>query len=185
MLEFARAGAAVGATPATLEKTRILAAYFRTLSDEDLRRAAVYLSGRAFPPSQRRTLGLGWSTLSKVVSSISSRDHAGGARASRARGDRRNRSPVQAWGVRGEHHHPVSAGALHAREPRRDAAGGVHPHGGGDSVDRGEVRRRAMSAAPPGDARRAVLARPQGDDRGLPRAGRRRAGDWTRCAVRR
>ncbi len=74
MLEFARAGAAVGATPATLEKTRILAAYFRTLSDEDLRRAAVYMSGRAFPPSQRRTLGLGWSTLSKVVSSISSRE---------------------------------------------------------------------------------------------------------------
>src|SRR5437899_263842 len=74
MLEFARAGAAVGATPATLEKTRILAAYFRTLSDEDLRRAAVYMSGRAFPPSQRRTLGLGWSTLSKVVSSISGRD---------------------------------------------------------------------------------------------------------------
>jgi len=74
LLEFARAGAAVGATPATLEKTRILAAYFRTLSDEDLRRAAVYMSGRAFPPSQRRTLGLGWSTLSKVVSSISSRE---------------------------------------------------------------------------------------------------------------
>jgi ATP-dependent DNA ligase I len=76
MLEFARAGAAVGATPATLEKTRILAAYLRTLSDDDLRRAAVYMSGRAFPPSQRRTLGLGWSTLSKVVSSISGRDES-------------------------------------------------------------------------------------------------------------
>jgi DNA ligase 1 len=74
MLEFSRAGAAVGATPATLEKTRILGAYFRTLSDDDLRRAAVYMSGRAFPPSQRRTLGLGWSTVSKVISSLSSRD---------------------------------------------------------------------------------------------------------------
>ena len=74
MLDFARAGAAVGGTPATLEKTRILGAYFRTLSEEDLRRAAVYMSGRAFPPSQRRTLGLGWSTLSKVVSSVSSKD---------------------------------------------------------------------------------------------------------------
>ncbi|TMC53579.1 MAG: ATP-dependent DNA ligase [Chloroflexi bacterium] len=71
MLEFARAGAAVGSTTATLEKTRVLSAYFRTLDEDDLRRAAVYLSGRAFPPSQRRTLGLGWSTLSKVVSSIS------------------------------------------------------------------------------------------------------------------
>jgi DNA ligase-1 len=74
VLDFAQAGAAVGGTPATLEKTRILGAYFRTLSEEDLRRAAVYMSGRAFPPSRRRTLGLGWSTLSKVVSSVSSKD---------------------------------------------------------------------------------------------------------------
>ena len=74
MLDFARAGAAVGSTPATLEKTRILGAYFRTLSEDDLRRAAVYMSGRAFPPSQRRTLGLGWSTVSKVISSLSTRD---------------------------------------------------------------------------------------------------------------
>ena len=73
MLEFARAGTAVGATSATLEKTRILGAYFRTLDEDDLRRAAVYMSGRAFPPSQRRTLGLGWSTLSKVITSISGR----------------------------------------------------------------------------------------------------------------
>jgi ATP-dependent DNA ligase I len=74
MLEFARAGAAVGATTATLEKRRILGAYFRTLDEDDLRRAAVYMSGRAFPPSQRRTLGLGWATLSKVITSISARD---------------------------------------------------------------------------------------------------------------
>src|SRR5215472_3921698 len=74
MLEFAQAGAAVGATPATLEKTRILGAYFRTLDEGDLRRAAVYMSGRAFPPSQRRTLGLGWQTLSKVISSVSRRE---------------------------------------------------------------------------------------------------------------
>ncbi|TMF08985.1 MAG: ATP-dependent DNA ligase [Chloroflexi bacterium] len=76
MLDFARAGAAVGATSATLEKTRILGGYFRTLDEDDLKRAAVYMSGRAFPPSQRRTLGLGWSTLSKVVSSVSRRDEA-------------------------------------------------------------------------------------------------------------
>jgi len=74
VLEFARAGAAVASTTATLEKTRVLGAYFRTLDEDDLRRAAVYMSGRAFPPSQRRTLGLGWSTLSKVVSSVSGRD---------------------------------------------------------------------------------------------------------------
>src|ERR1700694_1567625 len=74
MLDFARAAAAVGSTTATLEKTRILAAYLRSLDADDLRRAAVFMSGRAFSPSQRRTLGLGWSAVSKVVSSISDRD---------------------------------------------------------------------------------------------------------------
>jgi DNA ligase-1 len=74
MIHFAQAGAAVGSTSATLEKARILAAYLRTLDDEDLRRAAVFMSGRAFSPSKRRTLGLGWAAVSKAVSSISGRD---------------------------------------------------------------------------------------------------------------
>jgi DNA ligase 1 len=74
MLEFARAGAAVGATSATLEKTRILGAYFRTLDDDDLRRAAIYMSGRALARSKRLRLGLGWATVNKVISSISGKD---------------------------------------------------------------------------------------------------------------
>ena len=74
MLEFARAGSAIGSTSATLEKTRALAEYLRSLDDDDVRRAAVFMSGRAFSPSQRRTLGLGWSAVSKVVSSLSGRD---------------------------------------------------------------------------------------------------------------
>src|SRR5579859_6997221 len=73
MQDFARTGAAVGATTATLEKTRILGAYFRALDDDDLRRAAIFMTGRAFGPSQRRTLGLGWRALSKTITSISSR----------------------------------------------------------------------------------------------------------------
>ncbi len=71
MLEFGQAGASVAATSATSEKARLLGAYFRSLDDDDLRRAAVFMSGRAFAPSQRRTLGLGWATVSKVVESIS------------------------------------------------------------------------------------------------------------------
>jgi len=74
MLDFAKAGSAVGSTTATLEKTRILAGYLRGLDDDDLRRAAVFMSGRAFSPSQRRTLGLGWSTVSKVVTNLSGLD---------------------------------------------------------------------------------------------------------------
>src|SRR5216683_5237078 len=74
MLDFARAGAAVGGTSATLEKTRLLAVYFRALDDADLRRAAIFMSGRPFGPSQRRTLGLGWAALSKTIGAISRRD---------------------------------------------------------------------------------------------------------------
>ena len=74
VLNFAKAGAAVGSTTATLEKTRILAEYFRGLEEDDLRRAAVFMSGRAFSPSQRRTLGLGWSAVSKVITGLSGLD---------------------------------------------------------------------------------------------------------------
>ncbi|MGA8922937.1 MAG: hypothetical protein WB682_07310, partial [Candidatus Dormiibacterota bacterium] len=74
MIDFAREAAAVGATPATLEKTRIVAAYLRSLGDDDLRRAATFMSGRAAGQSQRRTLGLGWSAISKVVTTVSGRD---------------------------------------------------------------------------------------------------------------
>lgn len=76
MLEFARAGAAVGATSATLEKTRILGAYLRTLDEGDLRRAAVYMSGRALARSKRLKLGLGWATVNKVIASISTKSDA-------------------------------------------------------------------------------------------------------------
>lgn len=71
MIEFARVGSAIGATQATLEKTRILADYLRSLDDDDLRQAAIFMTGRAFGPSQRRTLGLGWRALSKVITTIS------------------------------------------------------------------------------------------------------------------
>src|SRR3979411_396396 len=74
MEDFARAGASIGSTSATLEKTHILAAYLRSLDDDDLRRAAVFMSGRAFSPSKRRTLGLGWSTVSKVGTTLSGLD---------------------------------------------------------------------------------------------------------------
>lgn len=74
MIEFARVGAEVGATTATLQKTRTLGAYFRSLEDDsDLRQAAVFMSGRAFGPSKRVTLGLGWRALNKVVAEISGR----------------------------------------------------------------------------------------------------------------
>ena len=74
MLEFALAGASIAATSATSEKTHILASYLRPLNDEDLRRAAIFMTGRALGPSRRTTLGLGWASLSKAISEISGRD---------------------------------------------------------------------------------------------------------------
>jgi hypothetical protein len=73
MIDFARTGAAVGATTATLEKARILSTYLHTLDDDDLRRAAVFMTGRAFGPSRRTTLGLGWRAISKTITAISGR----------------------------------------------------------------------------------------------------------------
>ena len=74
MLEFALAGASIAATSATSEKTHILASYLRPLNDEDLRRAAIFMTGRALGPSRRTTLGLGWTSLSKAITEISGRD---------------------------------------------------------------------------------------------------------------
>lgn len=71
MLDFARVGIAIGETPATSEKTHRLAEYLRSLSDEDLRLAAVFMTGRPFGPAQRRTLGLGWAAINKAVSGLS------------------------------------------------------------------------------------------------------------------
>jgi len=76
VLDFAKAGIAIGATIAPSEKTHLLAAYLRSLDDEDLHRAAVFMSGRAFGPSQRSTLGLGWRAVSRTVTAVSGRRSA-------------------------------------------------------------------------------------------------------------
>jgi DNA ligase 1 len=87
VLDFARSATAVGSTPATLEKTRLLAAYLRHLDGDDLRRACLYMSGRAFGPAEGKTLGLGWSAVSRVVSEMSGRDEADLARIFRKHSD--------------------------------------------------------------------------------------------------
>jgi DNA ligase-1 len=73
VLDFARTAEAIGATSSTLEKSRLLAEYLARLPPDDLRRAAVYMSGQAYGRAERRTLNLGWATIGKVVSSLSGR----------------------------------------------------------------------------------------------------------------
>jgi DNA ligase-1 len=74
LLEFARTAEAIAATSSTLEKARLLAAYLRDLPPDDLRRAAVFMTGRPYGLGERRKLNLGWRAISKVVERLSGRD---------------------------------------------------------------------------------------------------------------
>jgi DNA ligase-1 len=60
----------VRATARTSEKTALLAEYLRALPAEELRPAAIFLSGRPFAPADQRVLGLGWATISAVVEEL-------------------------------------------------------------------------------------------------------------------
>jgi DNA ligase-1 len=74
--EFSRTADAIGAVTSTLEKTRLLANYFRTLDADDSRLAATYMSGRVVGHRQRRVLRLGWRAMVGAVQRISGRDDA-------------------------------------------------------------------------------------------------------------
>ncbi len=66
-LQFANVGESIGATPAKLEKVRILSDYFRSLSAEQLAIVATYFTGRAFAQSDLRTLQVGWSVIVRAL----------------------------------------------------------------------------------------------------------------------
>ena len=70
LLEFTRVNDAAAATTKKLEKQVLLAAYFRTLDDEDLRLAVRYAAGRAFAGTDERTLNVGGALVSDAVLSI-------------------------------------------------------------------------------------------------------------------
>ncbi len=57
----------VAATSKTSEKTAILADYLAALSPDELPLAAVFLTGRPFPATDGRTIGVGWSGLAGAV----------------------------------------------------------------------------------------------------------------------
>lgn len=66
-LQFANVGESIGATPAKLEKIRLLADYLRMLNQEQLPVVATYLTGRAFAQSDLRTLQVGWSVIYRAL----------------------------------------------------------------------------------------------------------------------
>lgn len=64
---FAELGEAIAATPAKLEKVRLLADYLRSLDDTQLPLAARYLTGKAFAQSDPRTLQVGWAVIFRAL----------------------------------------------------------------------------------------------------------------------
>jgi len=69
--QFAEVGEAIAQTPAKLEKVRILADYLRSLTAEQLPIAATYLTGRAFPQNDLRTLQVGWAVIVRALQAAS------------------------------------------------------------------------------------------------------------------
>lgn len=69
--EFARVGDRIAATTGKLKKIEILSTYFRTLDDEALPIAAVYLAGRAFAQSDPRVLNIGGSVVKRALLAVS------------------------------------------------------------------------------------------------------------------
>ena len=71
---FATTAEAVAATTKKLEKAALLGAYFHTLADADLMRAARYFAGHQFPLSDARTTNVGTSTLRAALSDATGLD---------------------------------------------------------------------------------------------------------------
>ena len=66
-LAFANVGEAITATPAKLEKIRLLADYLRGLTSEQLPIVAPYFTGKAFAQSDLRTLQVGWAIIFRAI----------------------------------------------------------------------------------------------------------------------
>jgi DNA ligase-1 len=66
----------VAATTRTSEKTGLLAEYLRTLDEDELRIAVVFLTGRPFPEADQRATGIGWATIASAVGQVVSADRA-------------------------------------------------------------------------------------------------------------
>ncbi|HVF72118.1 MAG TPA: ATP-dependent DNA ligase [Chthoniobacterales bacterium] len=64
---FAEIGEQIAATPAKLEKVRLLAGYLRTLDTMQLPIATVYFTGKPFPQSDLRTVQAGWAVIHRAL----------------------------------------------------------------------------------------------------------------------
>ena len=61
----------VASTTRTSEKTGFLAEYLRTLDEDELPIAVVFLTGRPFPEADQRATGIGWATIANALGQVS------------------------------------------------------------------------------------------------------------------
>src|SRR5215469_9588681 len=86
MQEFAATCEGVATTTKKTEKVRLVAAYFHA-TPEEAGQAAVFLSGRAFPAWEERTLQVGGSSLWRAVAEVSGKGEVALTAAYRRHGD--------------------------------------------------------------------------------------------------
>src|SRR5207253_6268767 len=87
MLYFAQAADRIAATTKKLEKTALLADYFRSVPVDEAAVAAVFFSGRPFPMWDERTLQVGGTLLWRIVEELSGKSDAELTAAYRKYGD--------------------------------------------------------------------------------------------------
>lgn len=75
-LAFAKVGEAIAATPAKLEKIRLLSNYLSELTSEQLPIITTYFTGRPFAQSDPRTLQIGWSVIVRTLQGATKIDDA-------------------------------------------------------------------------------------------------------------
>jgi DNA ligase-1 len=85
--QFAQLCQELAATSKKLEKRSLIANYLKTQALKDASKAALYLSGQPFAETDRRTLNVGGSLLSKAVSQLSGADRDAMYAAYRKNGD--------------------------------------------------------------------------------------------------
>jgi len=86
-LAFANVGEAIAATPAKLEKIRLLADYLHGLTSDQLPVVTPYFTGKAFAQSDPRTLQVGWAVIFRALQTATKVSDAEFHRIASAHGD--------------------------------------------------------------------------------------------------
>src|SRR5215813_13260775 len=87
MQHFSLSADAVAATTKKNEKVRLVADYFRARPLDESAQAAVFLSGRAFPAWEERTLQVGGALLWRALAEVSGKPEVALTAAYRRHGD--------------------------------------------------------------------------------------------------